>query len=148
MKRSLLFLLIVSLVTGACHNKLHHPQTQTMNAIATFDNTRWKLLKLPGIDSLPLLEKDAFIQFNKGDTTFHGYAGCNNMTGRYTSEGSHLTIGPAAMTRMMCPEENMKVEDQLSRAINSTDNYLINGDHLELRKGNELLAEFKALYLK
>jgi len=42
----------------------------------------------------------------------------------------------------------MKVEDQLSRAINSTDNYLINGDHLELRKGNELLAEFKALYLK
>jgi heat shock protein HslJ len=88
-----------------------------------------------------------FIQFNKTDSTFRGYAGCNNMTGKYSKNGNNLKIGPAAMTRMMCQPDQMKVEDGLAKAINATDNYLIKSNHLELRKGADVLAEFEALYL-
>lgn len=119
-----------------------------MTATETFDNTRWKLVKLPGIDSLPAIQKDVFIQFNTSDSSFRGHAGCNNMTGRYSMDGNRLTIGPAAMTRMMCPEPNMKVENLVAKVISAANNYLIKGGRLELRKDNEVLAEFEALYLK
>ena len=119
-----------------------------MYPAASFDNTRWKLIKLTGMDSLPDLQKDVFIQFNAADSSFKGYAGCNNMMGKYTTNGNKLTIGPAAMTRMMCAPENMNVENGLSKAITETENFIINEDHLQLKKGNELLAEFQALNLK
>ncbi len=96
----------------------------------------------------PRLQKDVFIQFNTSDSSFRGHAGCNNMTGRYSMDGNRLTIGPAAMTRMMCPEPNMKVENLVAKVISATNNYLIKGGRLELRKDNEVLAEFEALYLK
>ena len=100
------------------------------------------------MDSLPNLQKDVFIQFNASDSSFKGYAGCNNMMGKYTINGNKLSIGPAAMTRMMCAPENMNVETGLSQAISETDSFIINEDHLELKKGSELLAKFQALYLK
>ena len=148
MKTTILFFLTISLLASACNKKMHTSQNPGMKPTASFDNTRWKLVKLSGVDTFPVLEKDVFIQFNKSDSTFKGYAGCNNMFGKYVIKGSNLKIGPAAMTRMMCPPENMKVEDNLAKAINATDNYLIQGDHLELKQGKLILAEFDALYLK
>ena len=148
MKSTMFFFLAFGLATVACHKKPVNTQNTAMNASASFDNTRWKLVKLPGIDSLPQLQKDAFIQFKKADSSYHGNAGCNNFSGRYTLVGNKLTLGPAAMTRMMCPPENMNVENQFTKAIRDTDQYLITGDHLQLKKGEQVLAEFEALYLK
>jgi heat shock protein HslJ len=148
MKRFAMYLLVMTLLSVSCQKKIHNQQSPPMSALTTFDNTRWKLVKIPGIDSLPVLRKDVYIQFNKSDSTFHGHAGCNNMTGRYAIDGNSLIIGPAAMTRMMCPEDIMKVENLVAKAINATNNYLIKGERLELRKENEVLAEFEALYLK
>jgi heat shock protein HslJ len=148
MKKSLFLFLAIALASVSCHKKSMHTETNAMNASATFDNTRWKLVKLPGIDSLPQLQKDVFIQFKKSDSSYHGNAGCNNFSGKYTLDGTKLILGPAAMTRMMCPQENMKVEDQLSKAIQAVDQYLVTGDHLQLKKGDQVLAEFHALYLR
>jgi heat shock protein HslJ len=138
----------ISLVTTACHNKIINAQNPEMKPLASFDNTRWKLIKLMGVDTVPILNKDVFIQFNKSDSTMKGYAGCNNLMGKYIVDGTNLKMGPAAMTRMICPPDNMKVEDNLAKAINATDNFQIKGEHLELRKGEVVLAEFQALYLK
>jgi heat shock protein HslJ len=142
------FFLAFTLATIACHKKPVNTQTTSMNTSASFDNTRWKLVKLPGMDSLPALQKDAFIQFKKADSSYHGNAGCNNFSGRYSLDGNKLVLGPAAMTRMMCPPDNMKVENQFTKVIQSTDQFLITGDHLQLKKGDQVLAEFEALYLK
>jgi len=148
MKKSLFLFLAITLAVVACHKKPVNTETNAMNATSTFDNTRWKLVKLPGLDSLPQLQKDFFIQFKKSDSSFHGNAGCNNFSGKYTLDGIKLSLGPAAMTRMMCPPENMKVEDRLTKAFQAVDQYLITGDHLQLKKGDQVLAEFHALYLK
>ncbi len=148
MKRTpFVLIVLLSCITG-CQHKLNNPQTPQMNALATLENTRWKLVSVPGQDSLPTLEKEVYIQFNKSDSSFRGYAGCNNMTGKFTMDGNKLTIGPAAMTRMMCPPANMKVEDLLTKTIHNTDRYNIKGQQLELKKGDELLALFEAVYLK
>jgi len=148
MKKSLFLFLAIALASVSCNKKPMNTETNAMNASATFDNTRWKLVKLPGLDSLPQLQKDVFIQFKKSDSSYHGNAGCNNFSGKYTLDGTKLNLGPAAMTRMMCPPENMKVEGQLSKAIQAADEYVVTVDHLQLKKGDQVLAEFHALYLK
>lgn len=141
MKRTLLFFLLM-FILSACDKKLQTPQSSNMSA--PLENTRWKLLTLPGMDTIPTLPKDVFIQFNKKDSTFHGQAGCNNMSARYTTEGNKLTIGPAALTRMMCPPTQMLVEELVTTAIRSTDNYLLKGNRLQIRQGDKWLAEFEA----
>jgi len=148
MQKSMFFFLVVALAAVACHKKPINTQNTAMNATTPFDNTRWKLVSLSGLDSLPQLQKDVFIQFKKSDSSYYGNTGCNNFSGKYTLDGTKLGLGPAAMTRMMCPPENMKVEDQVTKAFQVVDQYLITGDHLQLRKGDQVLAEFIALYLK
>ncbi len=148
MKRSMFLLLVLVSVTIGCSKKIHQQKQSTVTSSTSFDNTRWKLTRLPGVDPLPAKEKDVFIQFNAADSSFRGYAGCNNLMGKYTLNGSKLTVGPAAMTRMMCGPEQMSVENGFSKAIDATDNYVITGDILELRKGIEVMASFTALYLK
>ena len=120
-----------------------------MKPNAPLQNTRWKLRSLPGLDTLPMLGKDAWIQFVLNSSNFRGSAGCNNISGTFAS-GSHntLKIGPVAMTRMMCPEDMMKVEHGVIKAVNEVDNYEIHGDDLILKKGKTILARFEALYLK
>jgi heat shock protein HslJ len=53
-----------------------------------------------------------------------------------------------ASTMMACTPEIMKVEDALYKALTEADNFIISGDNLQLRKGDTILAEFEALYLR
>ena len=48
------------------------------------------------------------------------------------------------MTMMACPEPLMTQEKNLLDALQAVSNYRIEGDKLELRKGEQLLARFEA----
>jgi heat shock protein HslJ len=52
-----------------------------------------------------------FVQF-RSDGRLAGYSGCNRFTGSFTQDGNTLTMGPLATTRMACPPEAMKREQQ------------------------------------
>jgi len=52
-----------------------------------------------------------FIQF-RSDGRVTGYSGCNRFTGTYTQDGGTLIIGTLATTRMACPPEVMKREQE------------------------------------
>jgi putative lipoprotein len=114
---------------------------------ASFGTTRWKMIRIQGIDVFPDLAKDVFIQFDDRIFQFHGHAGCNNMRGSYTYKDGILKLGPAAMTRMLCDGPGMQVEDVFLKKLDDIDNYQIQGDRLVFRRGNEFIAEFEALYL-
>lgn len=149
MNRILTIFLAVSLIFLSCSRKTQSSKTNDMKPDAPLENTRWKLTKLPGMDALPPIDADVWVQFILHSSDFRGYAGCNAMNGTYqTLPGSKIRIGPVAMTRMICPDPQMKVEDAMTRAVNEADNFLIKGDHLALRKGKTVLAEFDALYLR
>jgi heat shock protein HslJ len=54
-----------------------------------------------------------------------GAGGCNRWTGGYTTEGDALTFGPAAVTRMACPEALMNLEQAFLTALTQVATYRI-----------------------
>ena len=137
------FWILLPLLTRACSRK----QTEsTMKPNAAFENTRWKITAISGLAQLPATDKEMFIRFFEG--RFSGNAGCNQMMGGYTLQGNTLKITGPASTMMACPPPLMESEKKFSEAIIKTDNYLVKGDHLQLRQGSTVLAEFDAVYLK
>ncbi len=137
-----LYVLTVILLLAACSKKTTVTESDK-KPDAPLTNTRWKLVKLPDIE-IPKMA-DVFIRFYQGKSA--GSSGCNRFTGSFSLEGKKLKPGPQAGTRMMCAPEIMKVESAFLKALDDTDGYLISGDHMQLRKGDIILAEFEALYL-
>lgn len=145
MKRTRLISGIILLFAMSCSK----PATMINDAQksnAEFTNTRWKLVKLPGTP-LPQM-KDVFIRFDPEKANASGNAGCNRFTGQYNVSGNRLKLGPVAATKMMCTPEVMPVEIAFLQALDECDNFSIAGDNLLLKKGENILAEFEALYLK
>jgi heat shock protein HslJ len=52
-----------------------------------------------------------FISF-AGEQRVFGYGGCNRFSGEFLQSGLQLMIKPLATTKMACPPENMKREDE------------------------------------
>ena len=80
----------------------------------------------------------------KGQKTVTGFAGCNSIAGGYTLSGDKVKF-VIASTKMMCPEEQMAVEDFLLKALSSANSYRVEGNVLELFDGQTSLADFKAI---
>jgi heat shock protein HslJ len=53
----------------------------------------------------------------KSDGNVAGHAGCNRFTGGFDEQSGRITIGPLAVTRMMCPEPLMRVETALLEVL-------------------------------
>jgi len=144
MKDSLFILSALVLTIMSCSPKT---TSQNMKSDASLTNTRWKMVKLAGLENFPRLEKDAFIQFDASNSRYRGNAGCNNFSGSYKRDGNKISLGAGAMTKMFCNGDGMKVEDMFSKIMYTIDNFQVKGDHLVLKSGKKVVAEFDALYL-
>jgi heat shock protein HslJ len=136
-------LFTVLLVLQACSPKVTDMHNNESNAPLT--GTQWKLVSLIGVDKLPTMEKPAILQFDEASRRISGTAGCNNFNGGYTLSGNSLTFGPAAATRMMCPEALMQVEGAFLKNLPAVTGYRIAGRRLELLNGSIVLAQFDAV---
>lgn len=76
-----------------------------------------------------------------GEGEISGNAGCNRFTAPYELDGERITIGPAATTRMHCPEPEgiMEQERQYLEALTRARRYTVSFDRLELRDENDSL---------
>jgi heat shock protein HslJ len=86
-------------------------------------------------DGVPTLE---FLD----DSRVAGHTGCNSAGGPYEIDGTTLSIGPLATTRMACLDDTvMWVEASYLRSIDATRSYRIEGDTLVLidQAGAELV---------
>ena len=74
--------------------------------------------------------------------TLSGSAGCNNYNATYEVDGDNISIGPAAATRMFCPEPDgiMEQEVQYLAALETASTYLIEVDKMEMRTAEGALA--------
>jgi len=98
--------------------------------------TTWQALHyFDGQDALvsALLGTEIVAVFDEGGKV-SGSAGCNQYTASYEADGDQITIGPSAITRMMCgkPDGIMEQEAMYLAAMESAVSYRIEGDHLEL----------------
>ncbi|MBB1503072.1 META domain-containing protein [Propioniciclava sp. MC1683] len=76
------------------------------------------------------------------DGTVSGTGGCNQLAGSFEVDGNAIKIGPLASTMMSCEEPAgvMEQESALVVALESAATYSIEGDHLEFRRADGVMA--------
>ena len=103
--------------------------------------TEWILGDLPG---QVLADVRPTVSFS-GDGTVSGNAGCNTFSGTYTADGSTLTLGPLATTRMACEGAKGTLETAYVAALQATTAYeLTDAGELKLTSGTTTLTFTKA----
>jgi putative lipoprotein len=113
---------------------------------AAFENTHWKLTELGGAPVIPLDSKhEAYLVFRAFNHHISGTGGCNRLIGTYDAGSEQaLKLKMGAMTRMACPEPLMVQEKNLLEALGAVTNYRLDGDKLELRKGDQVLVRLES----
>lgn len=77
------------------------------------DGTSWRIISIDG--QAVLGDRPAELRFEGNRVS--GSAGCNRLTGSFTSDGSRLTVAQVAMTRMACPDPLMMREARLVQLL-------------------------------
>ena len=112
---------------------------------ATLENTQWKLVSIgdtPAIFSADARETG--FKLHAGDRRLSGSGGCNRLIGGYELNAGALKFAPGGTTMMACPGELMQQESDFVTALTMTSGYRIDGNTLELRNGERVLARFMA----
>lgn len=105
---------------------------------------KWKLVELMGkpVTGSETMKKDAFIQFSDTDNRYSASAGCNTISGTFTTESlNRLKLGLGISTMMACGD--MTLENELKKVLETADSFQINANNLTLAKGRMApLAKF------
>ena len=110
-------------------------------------NTRWRLVELNGDEiRLPEGTSDIHMTLRLDENKVNGFAGCNTFFGTYEATENSLRFSKVGATRMACPQ--LDLESAFLKAIDSVQEYKIQGDELTLFSGGQPVAVFKALYLQ
>lgn len=110
----------------------------------TLENTYWSLYEMDGkIVETPATERDIYIKLLDKKSQLEGYAGCNIITGSYELTKESLEFEATATLRLC---DDMTKENYVFNALNNTNRYELNGEHLLLYNGTYLLAIFQAKY--
>ena len=76
------------------------------------------------------------------DGNASGSTGCNSLSGTYATDGTALTFGPLATTRMACEESLMAQEAAVLEALAAVSGWEIDADgRLHLTGGTELVLQ-------
>jgi copper homeostasis protein (lipoprotein) len=132
-------------ITGALADKYVLVKQQatavasTQPGNAKLQETYWRLTEIMG---KPVGSREMHIMLKK-DSTFQGFAGCNNLTGQYElKDGNRISFKKIAATLKACP--NMETEEALKNVLEQTDNYSIRANNLSLNKARMApLARFE-----
>ena len=92
-------------------------------------------------------KKEIYIKLKK-DGSVQGFAGCNGFGGHFElKDSSTIAFSNLMGTMMAC--DDLTTENKLFDVLREADNYVHNGKHLMLIKGNKSpMARFEADYAK
>lgn len=129
--------LIAVLITGCCACRSYQKKSRR-----PLTGTEWQLIKLGGKSITP--EAGTFtITLLAQDHRIAGVGACNRLMGSY-EEGKKgaLKIGQMASTMMACP--GMDLEQEFTKALQSTTHYDMDGPTLLLLNDGEIQAVLQA----
>ncbi len=114
---------------------------------ANLFDTHWKLLELRGEPVVtPEGMREAHLILASSESRAHGFSGCNNFFGGYTSDGDSLSFSAMGATMMACAE-GMETEQAFLKALGETTQATISGQFMTLYADDRPLARFEAIYL-
>ncbi len=138
-------LLLFVLLVFAC--KSTEKSAELKSITASLINTRWALRS---IDNQPVIKeesrKEIYILFSAEEDRFRGFAGCNNISGKYVITKNEIAFGNVMATKMLC--DNMASENAFLKLIDNKVTFQISNNTLTLQNENGLTANFEAVYLK
>ena len=101
---------------------------------AALGTERWHAIEIDGRPAETFgPTQRPWLSFESGRVT--GFAGCNQFSGSYTRNGSTLTFGALAMTRMACADAAVNAQESaFAAALHDTDHFVVSGDTLTLMR--------------
>jgi heat shock protein HslJ len=81
-----------------------------------------------------LIDTRITLSFEQGIVS--GHAGCNSFRAPYSTEGNRIEIGLVGSTMMACPEEQMAQEQEFLAALQSTVNWNLDGNLLDMHRAD------------
>lgn len=76
------------------------------------------------------------------DGTVSGSGGCNQYNAGYAADGTSISIGPIAATRMACEPAVSTAENEFFTAMEAAVGYVVSGDTLVISMGDGSVLEF------
>lgn len=119
-------------------------------ATAPLKNTYWKLVELGGTElaRLPQPEREVRVTLASQGGRVIGFSGCNPLAARYEQDGPALRFEPANDGLLTCAPALMELEGRVLSMLWATTGYRIDGEHLTLLAGEQVLARLEAVYLR
>ncbi|MEQ9038232.1 MAG: YbaY family lipoprotein [Silicimonas sp.] len=118
---------------------------------ASLTNTYWRIDSLMGAPLLPVdgRREPHLVLPDMPEARFRATVGCNQIIGRYDTDGDALTFTAAASTLMACPPPIDMLERQLRDILAAPRTFALDGQTLILRdaEGNTAV-ELAAVYLR
>jgi len=115
-------LLIISSILSACTNATIVKPIETLQG-------SWSIKSIQ--DKAVLHKSAASLSFNP-ENKLSGSASCNNISSKYKSKDSSLTIGAIASTRKMCLPALMEQESHLLRALGKVKRFQLHNGQLSM----------------
>ena len=107
-------------------------------ATTELPGTSWTLVELDGAE--PIADAAPTMEFGE-DGTVSGNASCNQYNAAVTIDGSELTFGPVAMTRMMCADPAVAEQEvAFTVALETVTSYTIDADGRLVLEGDSPLT--------
>lgn len=145
MKRlQLLTIAICALSLSAC--SIFKKSADGSQQTSVITDRKWKLVELYGKPVADQVNgKEPFLQLHTADNRYGASGGCNGIGGNFSLEGNgRIKFSAGMSTKMAC--DNMEIENGLTNALRTADNYSLSGDNLSLNKARMApLARFKAI---
>lgn len=99
------------------------------------EGTNWQLTGVAGAADqagIPAMEADLILTGGHAS----GFGGCNQFMASYTLDGTALSFGEPASTKMACDDAKMSFESVYLGALPTVASYTISGETLELLDGS------------
>ncbi len=105
-------------------------------------NDIWVLEEIESVkvSAEDFMKRVPYLEFHLRDMKYFGNSGCNNLFGNFEAANETIKIGPAAMTKMLCPGE---FEQKFIAALNLIDGWKVENLKLHLYSGGKELLKFR-----
>jgi copper homeostasis protein (lipoprotein) len=115
-------------------------------AASPLENTHWTLTRVGDTPVRHEGEREPHIVLHSTTRRVSGAAICNQILGSYRVQGTSLTFGTVATSRMMCPS-GMDIERRFLAALQATRTARVRGSTLDLLDASRrVVASFEAKY--